>query len=150
MENPPSEASPPSKGGPLRPDHITRTRRAARHRRLAEACLLVGLAARCGEEPPAPAAASQTPAVPEPPRLVACAPEVARLLVELGAGGSIVAADSISLGEIPGGAAALDLGPGCASAPDAASGVAPALAVLLGGAGDEALAAALAQRGVET
>lgn len=107
---------------------------------------LVALAAQCREDRPA---SPTPPTAPEPPRLVSCTPEVTRLLVELGAGGAIVGADSLSLREIPF-ATALDLGPGCASALDAAAGMVPALAVLLGGAGDEALAAGLAERGLET
>jgi len=134
---------PPSKGSSLRAEHTTGAGRAARRLWGAGACLLVGLGAQCGEEMPAPSEA------PQPPRLVACSPEVTRLLVELGAGGAIVAADSLSLRETRGGTA-LDLGPGCASALDAAPGIAPALVLLLGGAGDAALAAGLAERRLET
>lgn len=136
-------AKAPATEGHARPDHTTAAGRAARRRRCAWACLLVGLGAQCGEEPPAP------PRAPEPQRVVACSPEVAQLLVELGAGGAIVAADSLSILEVPVGKA-LDLGPGCARAPDAAPAIAPALAILLGAGGDEALAAALAERGLET
>ena len=136
-------AKAPATGGSPRHQHTTGAGRGARRRRCAWACLLVGLGAQCGEEPPAP------PRAPEPQRVVACSPEVARLLLELGAGGAIVAADSLSILEVPVGRA-LDLGTGCARAPDAVPAIAPALAILLGGGGDEALAAALAERGLET
>jgi len=124
--------------------HTIDAARAARLRRCAAACLLASIAARCGDAPPLP-----SPPAPETQRLVACSPEVARLLVELGAGGEVVAADSLSLRELPAGKA-LDLGPACADALPAAAAIAPALAVLLDGGADAALAPGLAERGLET
>ena len=93
---------------------------------------------------------AEPPAQLEPPPLVlSLSRDVSELLVELGVGASVVGADSASLA-VPGLVNAVDLGLGGEHAADLANALRVDLAIGLGDATGQALAAALEQRGVST
>lgn len=87
---------------------------------------------------------------PEPaPLLLSLAPDVSRLLVELGVGARVVGADSASLA-LPELADAVDLGPAAVDCAGLARALRAELAIGLGDAQGRALAEALEAQGVAT
>lgn len=110
------------------------------------ALAIAALSGACG---PAETVAEPAAQLEPPPLVLSLSRDVSELLVELGVGASVVGADSASLA-LPGLANAVDLGPGGEHAPELTNTLRADLAIALGDATGQALAAALEQRGVPT